>query len=118
MPQKVLVVAPNVISSLQSPKSVNLMWPSESNSRFSSCSLSDGSGGGEGGREEGGVEEGGRRGRGGRKEGWRREEGGWRREEGGVEEGGRVEERGRWIVRRLSKNGGTSCRFLVWVAIY
>ena len=36
VPQKVRVVAPYVISSLQRPKSVSLMWPSSSSRRFSS----------------------------------------------------------------------------------
>lgn len=36
VPQKVLVVAPNVISSLHKPKSVSFMWPSTSSNRFSS----------------------------------------------------------------------------------
>lgn len=37
VPQKVFMVAPSVIPSLHSPKSVILMWPSLSNMRFSSC---------------------------------------------------------------------------------
>lgn len=36
MPQKVFMVAPSVMPSLQSPKSVILMWPSLSSMRFSS----------------------------------------------------------------------------------
>lgn len=37
VPQKVFIVAPSVIPSLHSPKSVIFMWPSLSNMRFSNC---------------------------------------------------------------------------------
>ena len=37
VPQKVFMVAPSVMPSLHSPKSVIFMWPSLSNMRFSSC---------------------------------------------------------------------------------